>query len=102
MTFLLVWDKDTQGVSLWYFHACMCYTHNWFISSNYIHSSLVPFLWWLKFHRRTILLHYLQIKTMVVLSLEFFLGLLINYISARVSSGAASQKIYQVHTKWTH
>jgi hypothetical protein len=42
MTFLLVWDKDSyMGVSLWYFHAYMCYTHNWFISSSYLHSTLI-------------------------------------------------------------
>jgi hypothetical protein len=29
----------TQGVSLWYFHAYMCYTHNWFVSTNYLHST---------------------------------------------------------------
>jgi hypothetical protein len=35
----------TQGVSLWYFHVDMYYNPNWFISSNFLHSTLVPFLW---------------------------------------------------------
>jgi hypothetical protein len=35
----------TQGVSLWYFHVCMYYNPNWFISSNFLHSALIPLLW---------------------------------------------------------
>jgi hypothetical protein len=33
-----------QGVSLWYFHVYMYYNPNCFISSNFCHSILVPFL----------------------------------------------------------
>jgi hypothetical protein len=29
---------------LWYFHACMYYNPSCFISSNFLHSTLVPFL----------------------------------------------------------
>jgi hypothetical protein len=36
----------TQGVSLWYFHVYMYCTPNWLMSSNYLHSTFVPFLWW--------------------------------------------------------
>jgi hypothetical protein len=47
MTFLLVWDKDSYpGSFLVEFHVYMCYTSNCFISSNFLHSTLVPFLWW--------------------------------------------------------
>jgi hypothetical protein len=35
-----------QGASLWYFHIYMCYTPNWFISSNFLHSALLTFLQW--------------------------------------------------------
>jgi hypothetical protein len=31
---------------LWYFHVYMHYNPNWFISSIFLHSALVPFLWW--------------------------------------------------------
>jgi hypothetical protein len=34
-----------QGVSLWYFHIYVYYNPNWFISSNFLHATLVPFLW---------------------------------------------------------
>jgi hypothetical protein len=30
---------------LWYFHVCMYYNPSWFISSNFLHSSLFYFLW---------------------------------------------------------
>jgi hypothetical protein len=30
---------------LWYFHVYMYYNPNWFISI-FLHSTLVPFLWW--------------------------------------------------------
>jgi hypothetical protein len=33
------------GVSMCYFHAFIYYNPNWFISSNSLHSSLVPFQW---------------------------------------------------------
>jgi hypothetical protein len=36
----------TKGISLWYFHVYMYYNPNWFISSNFLHSILIPFLWW--------------------------------------------------------
>jgi hypothetical protein len=36
----------TQGFSLWYFHEYMFYNLNWFISSIFLLSTLVPFLWW--------------------------------------------------------
>jgi hypothetical protein len=45
MTFLFV-CVATRGVSLQYFHVYMYYNPNWFISSNCLHSILVPFLWW--------------------------------------------------------
>jgi hypothetical protein len=35
-----------QGVYLWCFHACMYYNLNWLISSIFLPSTLVPFLWW--------------------------------------------------------
>jgi hypothetical protein len=35
----------TQGVSLWHFHEYMYYSLIWFISSTFLLSSLVPFLW---------------------------------------------------------
>jgi hypothetical protein len=35
----------TWGISLWYFYMYMYYNPNWFISSNFLHSTLVPFLW---------------------------------------------------------
>jgi hypothetical protein len=34
----------TLGVSLWHFHICMYYSPNWFISSIFLLSTLVPFL----------------------------------------------------------
>jgi hypothetical protein len=36
----------TQGVSLWHFHVYMYYSTIWFISSIFLLSTLVPFLWW--------------------------------------------------------
>jgi hypothetical protein len=36
----------THGVSLWHFHICMYYNPNWFISTIFLLSTLVPFLWW--------------------------------------------------------
>jgi hypothetical protein len=36
----------TQRVSLWYFHVYMYFNPNWFISSSFLHSALVPFLGW--------------------------------------------------------
>jgi hypothetical protein len=30
---------------LWYFHVCIYYNPNWFISSNFLHSTFIPFLW---------------------------------------------------------
>jgi hypothetical protein len=38
-----------QGVSLWYFHENMYYSLNWFISSIFLLSTLIPFLWWWNF-----------------------------------------------------
>jgi hypothetical protein len=35
----------TPGVSLWYFHVYMYYNLNWFISSIFLLSTLVLFLW---------------------------------------------------------
>jgi hypothetical protein len=35
---------EIKGVSMRYYHVHMCYTPNWFISSNYLYSTLVPFL----------------------------------------------------------
>jgi hypothetical protein len=32
-----------QEVLFWYFHVCMFYTPHCFISSNFLHSYLVPF-----------------------------------------------------------
>jgi hypothetical protein len=34
----------TWGVALWYFHVYMYYNPSCFISSNFLHSTLVPFL----------------------------------------------------------
>jgi hypothetical protein len=44
MPFLV--NKATQGVSLWHFHVYMYYSPIWFISSVFLISILVPFLWW--------------------------------------------------------
>jgi hypothetical protein len=47
MTFLLVWDKDSYTESfLVIFHLYMCHTTKWLIFSNYLHSNLVPQVWW--------------------------------------------------------
>jgi hypothetical protein len=47
MAFLLVWDEDTYtGDSLCCFHAYVYYSHNWFISTSLLHSSLVPYPRW--------------------------------------------------------
>jgi hypothetical protein len=35
-----------QGVSLWYFLVHIYYSPIWFISSIFLLSTLVPFLWW--------------------------------------------------------
>jgi hypothetical protein len=35
-----------KGVSMWHFHVHMHYNPNWFSSSIYLLSALVPFLWW--------------------------------------------------------
>jgi hypothetical protein len=35
-----------KGGSLWHFHVYMYYNPNWFISSSFLFSTLVPFLWW--------------------------------------------------------
>jgi hypothetical protein len=44
--FKLVWDKHSYTeVFLWYFPLFMYYNSNWFMSSNFLHSTLVPFLW---------------------------------------------------------
>jgi hypothetical protein len=43
---ILVWDKGSyQGLSLWYFHVCMYHNLTWVISSNFLHFTLLPFLW---------------------------------------------------------
>jgi hypothetical protein len=45
MIFLLVRDKGSYiGVSLWHFHMHTYNNPNWFILSNFLHSTLVPFL----------------------------------------------------------
>jgi hypothetical protein len=31
---------------LWYFHVYMYYNSTWFVSSIFLHSTLVPFLQW--------------------------------------------------------
>jgi hypothetical protein len=36
----------TQRVSMWHFHVYMYYNPNWFISSIFLLSTLVSFLWW--------------------------------------------------------
>jgi hypothetical protein len=52
MVFLLVGDKDNYtgmcSYSLWCLHAYVYYNPNCFISSSALHSSLVPFPWWLR------------------------------------------------------
>jgi hypothetical protein len=35
-----------QGIFLWHFHVHMYYNLNWFISSIFLLSPLVTFLWW--------------------------------------------------------
>jgi hypothetical protein len=35
----------TWRVSMWHFHVCMYYSQTWFISSIFLLSILVPFLW---------------------------------------------------------
>jgi hypothetical protein len=36
----------TQGVSLWHFHVCICNTTQFDTSPIFLHSTLVPCLWW--------------------------------------------------------
>jgi hypothetical protein len=36
----------THGIFYWHFHVCMYYNPNWFISSIFLLSTLVLFLWW--------------------------------------------------------
>jgi hypothetical protein len=31
---------------LWYFHVYMYYKSNWFTSCIFLHSTLIPFLWY--------------------------------------------------------
>jgi hypothetical protein len=38
-----------QGVSLWHFHVCKFYNPDWFISSVFLLSTLVPLLWWFQY-----------------------------------------------------
>jgi hypothetical protein len=38
----------TQEVSLFYFHVYMYCNPNWFLSSNFLRSTLVPLLWWFR------------------------------------------------------
>jgi hypothetical protein len=45
MTFCL-FKIATQGLSLWDFQAYVHYSLIWFISSIFLLSTLVPFLWW--------------------------------------------------------
>jgi hypothetical protein len=35
-----------QDVVPWHFHVCLYYNPNCFTSSIFLHSTLVPFLWW--------------------------------------------------------
>jgi hypothetical protein len=44
--YLCLFKITIQGVSLWHFHVYMYYNLNWFISSIFLLSTLVPFLWW--------------------------------------------------------
>jgi hypothetical protein len=47
MLFLLLWDKGSCiGVSSWYFHVYMYYNPKIFMSSIFLYSTLVHFLWW--------------------------------------------------------
>jgi hypothetical protein len=48
MTLLLVWNKSSYKGSFLVMFPCthMYYNPNWFISSNFLHSILVPFSWW--------------------------------------------------------
>jgi hypothetical protein len=41
-----LFKKATQGVFLWHLHVYMYYNPNWFVSSIFLLSTLVPFLWW--------------------------------------------------------
>jgi hypothetical protein len=36
---------EIKVATQWYFHVYMYYNDNWFISSTFLHSTLVPFLW---------------------------------------------------------
>lgn len=57
----------------------------------------------LKLQHRTILPLHLQISMFVVLSLDAFVGLFVVHDErARISSAAALQKRYQVHTNRAH
>jgi hypothetical protein len=43
---LAVWDKVSYTGSFLVIFPCIyVFNHNWFISSNFLHSTLVPFLW---------------------------------------------------------
>jgi hypothetical protein len=45
--FLLVWGKDSYTGSFLVVFPCIYVLYpSWVISSNYLHSTLVPFLWW--------------------------------------------------------
>jgi hypothetical protein len=69
MTFLLFEKKvASQWISLWYFYVCMYYSDNWFISSDFLHSTLVLFLWQFQ-HFLYSLLYRLYVNHIQILSL---------------------------------
>jgi hypothetical protein len=43
-----------QGTSLWHFHAYMYENPDWFITSIFLLSTLVPFLWWFQQFKNSI------------------------------------------------
>jgi hypothetical protein len=46
---LFLFKTALQGVSLWHFHdfyVCVYYNPNWFMTSIFLLSTLVLFLWW--------------------------------------------------------
>jgi hypothetical protein len=43
---LCLFKIATQGVFLWHIHVYMYYNPNWFMSSIFLFSTIVCFLWW--------------------------------------------------------
>jgi hypothetical protein len=62
----------TWGVSLWHFHVYMDYSPIWFISSIFLLSTLVPFLWWLQMLYKFYIHSYMQSTSTILISFTSF------------------------------